>query len=101
MLQAGRSPVRIPDEVDIFNLSNPSSRTMALWSTQPPTEMSSKNLPGSTKRPACRANNLAAIYDRMSENVGASTSRNPKGLRGLHSDSFTFIFNSLKVFLNI
>jgi hypothetical protein len=30
MLQAGRSPVRVPDEVDIFNLPNPSGRTMAL-----------------------------------------------------------------------
>jgi hypothetical protein len=26
----------------------------------------------------------------MSENVGASTSRNPKGLRGLYGDNFTF-----------
>jgi hypothetical protein len=30
MLQAGRSPVRPPNEVDFFNLPNPSSRTMAL-----------------------------------------------------------------------
>jgi hypothetical protein len=27
---------------------------------------------------------------RMSENVGASTSRNPKGLHGLYGDNFTF-----------
>jgi hypothetical protein len=27
----------------------------------------------------------------MSENVGASTSRNPKGLHGLYGDNFTFI----------
>jgi hypothetical protein len=26
----------------------------------------------------------------MSENVGASISRNPKGLHGLHGDNFTF-----------
>jgi hypothetical protein len=26
----------------------------------------------------------------MSENVGASTSRNPKGLHGLYRDNFTF-----------
>jgi hypothetical protein len=26
----------------------------------------------------------------MSENVGASTSRNPKGLLGLYVDNFTF-----------
>jgi hypothetical protein len=47
MLQAGRSPVRVPDEVDFFfNLSNPSSRTMELGSTQALTEMSTKDLPG-------------------------------------------------------
>jgi hypothetical protein len=34
------------DEVDIFNWPNPSSRTMALGSTQPLTEMSTRNLPG-------------------------------------------------------
>jgi hypothetical protein len=46
MLQAGRSPVRVQDEVDFFNLPNPSSCTMALGSTQPLTEMSIRNLPG-------------------------------------------------------
>jgi hypothetical protein len=34
------------DEVDSFNLSNPSSCTMSLGSTQPLTEMSTRNLPG-------------------------------------------------------
>jgi hypothetical protein len=34
------------DEVDLFNLPNPSSRTMALGSTQPLTEMSIRNLLG-------------------------------------------------------
>jgi hypothetical protein len=38
MLQAGRSRVRVPD-VDFFNLPNPSSRTMALGSTQSLTDM--------------------------------------------------------------
>jgi hypothetical protein len=63
MLQAGRLPVQIPDEVDFFNLPNPSSRTMALGSTQPLTEMSTRNLPGGKKWPAHRADNLAAIYE--------------------------------------
>jgi hypothetical protein len=37
----------IPDEViGFFNWPNPSSRNMALGSTQPLTEMSTKNLPG-------------------------------------------------------
>jgi hypothetical protein len=62
MLQTGRSPVRIPDEVNFFNLPNHSSRTMALGSTQPLTEMSTTNLPGGKKRPARRADNLTAIY---------------------------------------
>jgi hypothetical protein len=36
----------IPDElIEFFILSNLSSRTMALWSTQPLTEMSKRNLP--------------------------------------------------------
>jgi hypothetical protein len=38
--------VSSPDEVDFFNSPNPSSRTMALESTQPLTEMSTRNIPG-------------------------------------------------------
>jgi hypothetical protein len=89
MLQAGRSPVRVPDEVDFFNLPNPSSHIMALGSTQPLTEMSTRNLPGAKKRPARRADNLAAVYEPTvyREHVGASTSRNPKGL---YRANFTF-----------
>jgi hypothetical protein len=63
MLQAGRSPVRVQDEVEFFKLPNSSSRTMALGSTQPVTEMSARNLPGGRKRPARRADNLATIYE--------------------------------------
>jgi hypothetical protein len=63
LLQDGRSPVRVPDEVDLFNLPNPSSRTMALGSTQPLTEMSTRNLPGGKKWPAYRADNIAAICE--------------------------------------
>jgi hypothetical protein len=61
MLQAGRMQVRVPDEADFLNLPNPSSRTMILGSTQPLTEMSTRNLLGSKKRPARRADNLTAI----------------------------------------
>jgi hypothetical protein len=63
MLQAGRSPVRVPDEVDFFSLPNPSSHTMTLGTTQRLTEMSTRNLPGGKKRPGRRAENLAAIYE--------------------------------------
>jgi hypothetical protein len=62
MLQAGRSPVRVPDEADFLNLPNPSSRTTALGSNQPLTEMSTRNLPGDKKRLARRTDNLAAMY---------------------------------------
>jgi hypothetical protein len=63
MLQAGRSQDRFPDEVDFFNLPNTSSRTMVLSSTQPLTEMNTRNLPGGKKRPARRADNRTAIYE--------------------------------------
>jgi hypothetical protein len=46
MLQAGRPLTRVPDEVNFFNLPNPSSRTMALRSTQSLTEMSTRNVLG-------------------------------------------------------
>jgi hypothetical protein len=60
MLQAGTSPVRVPDEMGFFSLPHSSSRTMALRSTQPLTKMS--NFPGGKKRSARRADNLPAIY---------------------------------------
>jgi hypothetical protein len=50
-----------------FNLPNPSSRTMALGSSQPLTEMSTRNLPGAGGGgegwPARKADNLTAIYE--------------------------------------
>jgi hypothetical protein len=46
----------IPDEViRVFNLPNSSSRTTALGSTQPLTEMSTRNLPRSKRWPARKA----------------------------------------------
>jgi hypothetical protein len=52
----------IPDEViGFFNWPNPSSRTMALGSTQPLKEMSTRNLPGCEGRPARKANKHTAI----------------------------------------
>jgi hypothetical protein len=47
MLQAGRSRFRFPmRSLDFFNWPNLSSHTMALGSTQPLIEMSTRNLPG-------------------------------------------------------
>jgi hypothetical protein len=82
MLQTGRLPVLESRSKWIFfiNLPNPSSRTMALWLNQPLTEMSTRYLPGGKKRPACRADKLAAICEPNVWNVGVSTSRNPNGL---------------------
>jgi hypothetical protein len=58
VLQTGRSPVQVSDEVDFFNLRFPSSHIMALRSTQPLTEMCTRNFSGGKKRPASRADNL-------------------------------------------
>jgi hypothetical protein len=48
----------------IFSLPNHSSRTMALVSTQPLTEMSYQEFSWRKKRPARRADNLAAVCER-------------------------------------
>jgi hypothetical protein len=90
MLQAGRSPVQVPNEVDFFNLRNPSSCTMALVSTQLLTEMSTRNLLGVKSVRRVGLTTLPPSVGPMSENVGALTSRNPKGLHGLYRDNFTF-----------
>jgi hypothetical protein len=52
----------IPDGViGFFNWPNPSSRIMALGSTQPLTEMSTRNLPGGKGWPAHKADKLTAV----------------------------------------
>jgi hypothetical protein len=54
-----------PDEVmGFFNWPNPSTRTMGLGSTQPLTEMSTRNLPGGKGRPARKAD-LTAICEEI------------------------------------
>jgi hypothetical protein len=84
MLQAGRSRFRFPIKSLYFSiyLILPGG-TMALCSTQPLTEMSSRNLPGGKGRLA-RKTTLPPSVSRLStDNVGASTSHNPMGLHGL------------------
>jgi hypothetical protein len=64
MLQAGRSLIQVPMRW-IF-LPNPSSRTMALGSIQPLTEMSTRNPSGGgggKGRPVRKADNLTAICE--------------------------------------
>jgi hypothetical protein len=46
-----------PDKVNIFYLPNSSRRNMALGSTQPLTEMNTRNLPGGKGQPAHEAVN--------------------------------------------
>jgi hypothetical protein len=63
MLQAGRSLVRVRDEVDFFNLPNIPAVLWPWGRLSLLTEMSTRNLPGGKKRPGRRADNLAAIYE--------------------------------------
>jgi hypothetical protein len=66
MLQAGRSRVRyLMRSLDFSNLRNPSSRTMALRSTQPLTEMCTRNFSRDKGWPAHKAANLTAIYEAI------------------------------------
>jgi hypothetical protein len=76
-----------PDEVFFFfflNLSNPSSRTMALGSTQTLTEMSTRNLHGGKRRPARKADKLTAICGPIFYKVlDLRRLTTPMGLHGL------------------
>jgi hypothetical protein len=49
--------------IGFFNRLNPSSRTIALGSTEPITEMSTSHIPGGKWRPACKDDNLTAICE--------------------------------------
>jgi hypothetical protein len=67
-----------PDEViEFFNLPNSSSRPVALGSTQPLTQMSTRNLHG------LKGQSMHMPDIDCPENVGASNSHNPTGLHGL------------------
>jgi hypothetical protein len=69
--------------LDFFKLSNPSSLTVALVSTQPLTEMSTRNLPGGKRRPARKTvtasqPSLSRFY-RKCGNLDVSKSHRPPG----------------------
>jgi hypothetical protein len=71
------------DVIGFFNLPNPSSRTMTLGSTQPLTEMSTRNLPGGRGRPASKDDKITANWEpRRLTTLRASTVS--------YRDSFTF-----------
>jgi len=63
--------------IGTFHWHNPSSRTMALASTQLQTEMGTRNI---SWCPVRSADNLTTFIYRLSWNVGASTYWNPQGL---------------------
>jgi hypothetical protein len=70
--------------IGFFNRSKPSSRTIALWSTQPLAEMRTRNFTGCKGRPASKADNLTAICEPIClENLEASMTHNPMGPHGL------------------
>jgi hypothetical protein len=56
---------------------------MALGSTHPLTEMSTRSLPGGKGGRLVRLTTLQPSVSHFVENVGASTSHNPMGLHGL------------------
>jgi hypothetical protein len=64
MLQSGKSRVQLSmRSLGFSNLPNPSSRTMALGSTQSRTELSARSLPGGKGRPARKADNLTTVCE--------------------------------------
>jgi hypothetical protein len=73
MLQAGRSRFLFPmRSLDFFNWPNPSSRIPTLWSTQPLTEMSTRNLTGEVKGCRClRLTPLLLSVSRLSRWCGS------------------------------
>jgi hypothetical protein len=85
MLQAGRSLVPFPMRWIFFNWPNPSSRTMALGSTKPLTEMSTRNLPRGKGRSARKA--WADCLEKMWEPKSHTTLW---AFTACYRDSFTF-----------
>jgi hypothetical protein len=81
--RGGPSPYRAVEPwllLLLLLLYNPSGRTMALGSTKPLTEMSTRNISWGWRRPVRRADNLTTFMCRLSRNLGASTSWKPEGL---------------------
>jgi hypothetical protein len=85
-----------PDDViGIFNWPNPSSRTMALGSTQPLTEISTRILSGCKGRLARKADNLTAIYESIVQKMWESRRlTNLWAFTACYRDSFIFFYLS-------
>jgi hypothetical protein len=71
------------DFTGIFNLPNPASRNMALWSTQPLTGISTRNLLSVKGRPARKHDNLIANCELIVYKMWEILSYNPVGLHSL------------------
>jgi hypothetical protein len=68
-----------PGEVDFFNFPNPSSHTMALGSTQPLTETSTRNLPGDKGRLVHKADLTTISVNRLFRKCGSLNVSRPCG----------------------
>jgi hypothetical protein len=77
MLQTGRSRVQFPMRWIFFTWPNPSSRTMALGSAQPLTEISTKKIPGGVKRG--RRIRLTTLLPSVSWRCGSLDLSHPYG----------------------
>ena len=76
----------------MFLWHNPSGRTVALGSTQPLTEMSTRNISWGLRRPVRRADNLTTFMCWLSWNLGASTFWNLQGLsRAVMGDLYLYL----------